>query len=221
MASALSREFLLLAACSIWPPSHRRKNAIRDAAAGSIDWALFLRIVRRHDVVGLVHDGLGRAQIAVPPDIARSLAEQADALVRENLALAAEAVRLQQLFAEANLPVAFIKGVSLAKLAYGDLGIRHSKDLDLLVAPESFPAAAVLVEHAGYRRVAPAAEISDARLRLLMGIRKDFTYVHEHSHSQVELHWRLFLNPYLMDESSLFVSSRVVPLSENRALRTL
>src|ERR1035437_5290562 len=146
MVLSSSQEFRLAAACSIWPPSYRRTEAIRAAAAGSIDWARFLRVVRRHGVVGLVHDGLSRAQIGVPPDIARQVAEHAAALVQENLALAAEALRLQQLFAEANLPVTFIKGVSLAKLAYGNLGVRHGKDLDLLVAPASLPAAVVVVE---------------------------------------------------------------------------
>ena len=138
MARLLSQEFLLGAACSIWPPTHRRTDAIRKAAAGSIDWDRFLRVVRRHRVVGLVHDGLSSAQINVPPDIARHISEEAMAMARENLAMAAEAARLQRVFAEADLPVAFIKGVSLAKLAYGNLSIRHGKDLDLLVAPESF-----------------------------------------------------------------------------------
>jgi hypothetical protein len=221
MAPVLSREFLLVAACSIWPPSQRRTDAIRKAAAGSIDWDRFLRVVRRHRVVGLVHDGLSRAQIGVPPDIARKIAEQAAATTRENLALAAEAVRLQSLFGEANLPIAFVKGVSLAKLAYGDLGLRHGKDLDLLVTPQSFPAAAVLVERAGYRRFDPPAEISDAQFRLLMPMRKDFRYVHEDSQRELELHWRLFLNPHFMNETSLLGSSRIVPLSGNIGVRTL
>ena len=39
--------------------------------------------------------------------------------------------------------------------------------------------------------------------------------------AELELHWRLFLNPHFMDETSLFVSSRVVPLSEKIGLRTL
>jgi hypothetical protein len=169
----------------------------------------------------LVHNGLGREQIGIPPDISRELAEQAAALLRKNLAMAADAVRLQSLFSEANLPVTFIKGVSLGKLAYGNLGLRHGKDLDLLGAPESFPAAAALVERAGYRRFAPAAETSDGQLRLLMPMRKDFGYVHEQSQRELELHWRLFLNPRFMDETSLMASSRLVPLSDTIGLRTL
>ena len=221
MASSTSREFLLAASCSIWPRSQRRIDAIRAAAAEPIDWDRFLRVVQRHRVVGLVHDGLTVAQIGATPGIISKIEEQAAALVRENLALAREAVRLQRLFSEANLPTVLIKGVSLGKLAYGNLGLRDGKDLDLLVAPESFPAAAALVECAGYRRFDPPAAITASQLRLLMPLRKDIGYVHDQNRHFLELHWRLFLNPHLMNETSLMSSSRVVPLSGTVGLRTL
>ena len=123
----------------MWPPSDRRTEAIRAAAAGPLDWARFLRVVRRHRVLGLVHDGLMRARPDVPPEVAREISAQAATLVRENLAMAAEAVRLQRLFDDAGLPVLFLKGASLAVLAYGNLGLRGGKDIDLLVSPETLP----------------------------------------------------------------------------------
>ena len=175
----------------------------------------------RHQVVGLVHDGLTRARPAVPPAIARAIGAQAAALVRQNLALAAEGVRLQHLFAEANVPVVFIKGAPLAMLAYGNLGLRQSKDLDLLVPAESVPAATALVERAGYRRFDPPAGISNAQLRLLVPMRRDFGYLHEASQVAIELHWRLFGNPHFMAETSFISSSRIVPLTGAIGMRTL
>src|SRR5262245_39002497 len=133
MTLSLSPEFLLAAACSRWPPSDRRSEAIREAASGPLDWHRFLRLAMRHRVVGLVHDSLTRARPAVPPGIAQAIGTQAAALVRENLAFAGEAVRLQRLSAEADLALVFFKGVSLAMLVYGSLGLRHSKDIDLLI----------------------------------------------------------------------------------------
>src|SRR5262245_56432474 len=113
-APFLSREFLLVSACAMWPPSGRRTEAIRFAAAGPLDWSSFLRVAMRHQVIGLVHNGLTLARRVVPPEIAREIGAQAATLARENLALAAEAVRLQRLFDDANLPVLFLKGSSLA-----------------------------------------------------------------------------------------------------------
>src|SRR5262245_54526423 len=133
MAPSLSREFLLAGACAMWPPSDRRIEAIRFAAAGPLDWYSFLRVARRHQVISLVHHGLTLARPDTPPKIAREIRAEAATLVRENLAMATEAVRLQRLFDDADLPVLFLKGASLAMLAYGNLGLRQGKDIDLLV----------------------------------------------------------------------------------------
>jgi hypothetical protein len=192
MTASLSREFLLMTACSIWPPSDRRTQAIRAAAAGPLDWNRFVRIVMRHRVVGLAHDGLTKAGIAVPAQIAEDLGNRAATLVRDALVLAAEAARLRSLFAEAGLPVLFVKGASLAILAYGNLGLRESKDLDLFVPPESLSGATALIEDAGYRRFEPPSTITPSQLKLLLPVRKDFGYVHYGRQQQVELHCDCF-----------------------------
>jgi hypothetical protein len=216
MAPSLSREFLLAAACTIWPPSDRRTEAIREAAAGPLDWDRFLRVVMRHRVVGLVHDGLTRTRPAVPP----AIAAQAAALVRQNLALALEGVRLQRLFADRDLPVVFIKGVSLAMLAYGNLGLRHGRDLDLVVHPESTLAAAALLESSGYRRSEPPASFNEAQVRMWLLRRKELTYIHEERRLVVELHSRLFDNPRLMAKMPVTGPLRIVAVTEELGLRT-
>jgi hypothetical protein len=220
MALSLPQEFLLAAACSGWPPSDRRSEAIREAARGQLDWDRFLRVAMRHRVAGLAHDGLTRARVAVPPEIAREIGLQAAALGWQNLAYAAEAVRLQRLFAEANLPVVFFKGVSLAMLAYGNLGLRHNRDIDLLIAPELLVAAMVLLERAGYRQFEPPATFSEAQLRMWQLRCKEVRYVHQENQLKVELHFRLFDNPRLMAEVPITGSLRIVPLSKEVGLCT-
>jgi hypothetical protein len=106
-------------------------------------------------------------------------------------------------------------------LAFGNLGLRAGQDIDLLITYETLPAATELMLRAGYRRFDPPSRISDAQLRLLMPLRKDLGFVHDATGLQVELHWRLFLNPYAMAEASLMSKSRVVPLSGTKGLRTL
>jgi hypothetical protein len=171
--------------------------------------------------VELVHDALTRAQLSGPSEIAREISAQAAAHVHDNLAMASEALRLQRLFDEANLSVMFVKGASLAVLAFGNLGLRGGQDIDLLVPREVLPAASALIVRAGYRRFDPPPELSDAQLRLLLPLRKDLSFVHPATGLRIELHWRLFLNPYAMAESSLQSMSRVVQLSGTKGLRTL
>jgi hypothetical protein len=221
MAFPMSPEFQLAAACAIWPPSERRNEAIQAAAAGPLDWARFVRVVRRHRVVGLVHDGLSCAQADIPQAVKREISAQTTALVRENLAMAAEAVRLQNLFEEANLPVLFLKGTSLAVLAFGNIGLSGSQDIDLLVPRKTLPGATALIARAGYRRYDPPSDISDARLKIVLALRKDLGFVHQDSGLPIELHWRLFLNPHAMPEDSTVAASRVVPLMRAAGLRTM
>ena len=221
MAPSLSPEFLLAASCSMWPPSDRRNEAIRSAAAAGVDWIRFLRVAARHRVFGLVHDGLMRARPDLPSKIGREISAQAATLVRENLAMAGEAVRLQRLFDNEEIAVLFLKGASLAVLAYGNLGLRSSKDIDLLVSPERLPAAIALIARAGYRRFDPPPDTSDRQFRLLLSLRKDLGFVHQETGLQLELHWRLFLNPYAMEEASVLAASQAVPLTATSGLRTL
>jgi hypothetical protein len=221
MPVSLSREFLLAAACSIWPPSTYREEAIRAAAAGPLDWERFIRVSNRQRVVGLVHDGLRRARPAIPPRVTSDLEKQAAALVRRNLALAAEAVRLQNLFTETRIPVLFIKGASLAMLAFDTLGLSGGEDIDLLVPRESLPAAIALVTRAGYQRFDPPPDLGDEQLRLLLQLRKDIAFIHGTTRVRIELHWRLFLNPHTMDETSTWHAARFVPLAGANGLRTL
>jgi hypothetical protein len=221
MAASRSPEFSLLAACCMWPASERRKSAICSAATDSIHWDRFLRLAIRHQVVGLAHEGLTAADIEVPPPVAQEIKKLAGQLSLQSLALSAEAARLQEAFGKAHVPILSVKGPSLAMLAYGNLALRESKDLDVLVPGSFLNQAAELMEHAGYRRVDPPSWLSDAQMAILLSVRKDFDYVNDSKGIHVELHWRLLSNPHLMNESTALSSARNVPLSGDIGLQTL
>ena len=221
MVYSLSPEFRLVAACAMWPASDRRIEAIRTAAGNRLDWARCVRVARRHQLIGLVNEGLTRAGQGVPLDITGEISVQAARLVRESLAIARESLRLQRLFGNAGVPVLFVKGTALAMLAFNNIGLRNGQDIDLLVNYDTLPAAVALILHAGYRRYDPPPEISDAQLRLLMPLRKDLAFVHQETGLRIELHWRLFLNPHAMAGTSVMGASRIVPVTGTAGLRTL
>jgi Uncharacterised nucleotidyltransferase len=221
MPPFFSPEFRLAAACAMWPPSDRRTEAIHAAAFGPLDWARVLHVATRHQVISLIHEGLTQAKPDVPLEISDEIGTQAAALVRENLAMARESMRLQRLFDEADLPVLFVKGPALAVLAFGKLGLRSGHDIDILVPYEALPAATAVISHAGYRRFDPPPNISDTQLRVVMRLRKDLGFVHQSTGLRIELHWRLFLNRHAMAERSFMAASRVVPLSGAAGVRTL
>ena len=221
MARSFPAEFQLAVACAMWPSTDRRTEAICAAASEPLDWPRFLRVAQRHWVVGLAHQGLTEARIAIPPEIRREISARAATLVRKNMAMAAEALRLQRLFDEAKLPVLFVKGSSLAMLVFGNLGLSGSQDIDLLVPREALPAAMELVARAGYLRCDPPPGISDTQLRQLLSLRRDLGFIHQTTGLPIELHWRLFGNPHAMVEDSIMAASREVLLTNTMGLRTL
>src|SRR5262249_10006938 len=120
-----------------------------------------------------------------------------------------------------DIPVAFIKGISLAKLAYGNLGLRHNRDIDLVVNFGMMPAAAELLERAGYRRSLPPAAFSETQLQMWLLRTKELAYTHDEKDFEVELHSRLFDNHRLMPELPPASSWRRVPLTKKSYLCTL
>jgi hypothetical protein len=218
---ALSPEFRLAAACAMWPPSDYRYEAIRVTATAVVDWPRFVRLTARHRIFGLVHDGLTRAHPDLPPQIARQIRVQAEEIVRQGLVMAAECLRLQHIFGQAGVPILFLKGAPLAILAFGNLGLRSSQDIDVLVSPDALPAAIALLTGAGYRRYNPPPDIGEDILRRLMPLRKDFGFAHPSTGTAIELHWRLFLNPHAIVGDPILESSRTVRLSRSEVLRTL
>lgn len=217
----LKQEFLLAAACSRWPPSDSRNAAIELAAAAPIDWNRFVRVATRQRVMGLVHDGLKRARVAVPAPVARAIAEAASAQQRQNLQFAGEVVRIHRAFDERNVDVTFFKGVPAAIDVYDNIAIRHSKDLDILVSRHQVARAESILETLGYRRIAPPAAMSAARVRTLVSMGKDFVYAHKGNPSlEIELHWRLFNNAEFLSALANAGSRRSFPALDNVCLKT-
>jgi Uncharacterised nucleotidyltransferase len=212
--------FALAAACAIWPNSERRIAAVRAAADAIDDWDRFLRVVARHRIQGLAHDGIVAAGVAAPPRIRESLRANAQSLARQSVAMAVEAVRLRCGFDKAGIPVAFVKGTTLAMLAYGSLGLRHSKDIDLLVPEECATEAVGTLERSGYVRIAPPAGASDGQLRLWRRYCKTFVFANRQTGAQIELHWRLSDNP-LLAPAPAPRTWREVPVSSSASLPTL
>jgi hypothetical protein len=194
----LSNEFLLTAACCRWPPSPDREEAVRSAALRPIDWARFMRIVRRQRVEGLVSDALEQAGVPVPGDTASDLHREAHGIARQNLAFAAESLRIQRLFEKASLGFLFVKGATLDMLAYGSLGLKKARDIDLVIAPEAVERACALLAEAGYLRTVPGPEVSPDQFPVWLKLCKETNWKHAKSGIILELHNGLVDNPILL-----------------------
>ncbi|MDZ4363866.1 nucleotidyltransferase family protein [Brevundimonas sp.] len=217
--TAISAELALAAACCRRAASAQRDAAVISAADAGIDWSRFARVLARHRITALALDGLRQAGVAPPEPVANRLKSIAIRETHRSLAMAAETAQLQKACDAAGLPCAFVKGATLAALAYGDAGIKKSHDIDLLTTPQAAVAVRALLEGRGYRMTLPA-DLDAERFRVLIDHHKEAAFVHGVTGHMVDLHWRLLDQAWVLPGVDVADAVRTVGLG-GVAVRTL
>lgn len=182
-------ELMLAAACCRWPHGPARVEAIRNAAAADLDWSRFRAVVVRNRIGMLAHCGLTQAGITPPHEVAHQLSERAALAARHGLATARESLRLQREFEAAGLPSLILKGAPLSILAYGDLGIKESLDIDLLISCDHALPAITLLRALGYED--RLLHLDRGQLDGYIRHAKEAPFIDRKSGLVVDLHWRL------------------------------
>ena len=154
LGSRKTTEFRLLVECCRPSFSGANEGKIRQLARRA-DWPRFLQLCRRHRVQGLAHRAIRELALGLPSDVTASLSQDAAAIAEHNLRAARLSALLLDAFTTAAIPVMFVKGLTLSKLAYGDPFVKMSQDLDLLVPPGSIAGAGAVLEQLGFRLVEP------------------------------------------------------------------
>ena len=184
---------------------------------GSIDWERFLALARRHRVQGLCWRGIERLQLSPPQDVAAAFQPERRAIAAEGLRALAVSRELLFTFSEAGVPLLFLKGLTVGRLAYGDPFLKMGWDIDILVSPADLPAAALLLTRLGYQ---PATPPNVHAIREWHRNAKESVWIKNGS-PPVELHTRLVDNPELLDRLDPFAAPRTVEVVPGVRLATL
>jgi hypothetical protein len=145
----LPREFALAVACCRWAYSGEGADPIGELA-GIVDWGAFLATCRRHRVQGLAWHALSKLDVGLPAPVQVALAGEARAIADQGLRAANESGRLALAFAGAKIPLLFLKGLTVGKLAYANPFVKMGWDIDLLIAPHDLSRAAAVLGELGY-----------------------------------------------------------------------
>jgi hypothetical protein len=214
-------EFRLASACCRRPLSEAGNAAIRAAAARVGDWSHFASLVKRQRVAGLAHEALATAGIDLPSPFAAELAALAARMVRRNLVVAGETVRLCRTLAAAGIPVLVLKGIALAQLVYGAIETKQTRDIDLLVPPDRAEAALRILEKEGYALFSPAAQLNDTQRRALIRHAREIELARNDIGLRLELQWRVADNALLLDGIGAHSPAQTVTLAGGGSVRTL
>ena len=186
-------------------------NRTAELAKGA-DWEQFLKLARYHRV-----EGLAARAVAPMPGRVRDLLKHAAAdIAARNLRSAAESKRLSDALTTANIPLLFVKGLTLGVLAYGDPSAKAAIDIDLLVAPTDIARAAQALIECGWKPVLPTKRVADWHR-----VHKESVWRSPVAGLQADLHSRLADNPRLIPEIGIESAKQRVQIAPGIALPTL
>jgi hypothetical protein len=212
----LAPEFALLARCCRWNFAKASEDSLPEVPPG-LDWNRLVHLARRHRIQGLAWNALAKQAGPLPDEVKEGLSSDARSIAATNLGIAAECRELQGAFDRANLPLLFVKGLTVGALAYRAPLLKMGWDIDLLIDPHDLAAATKLLTERGYSLLLPPslADLSSWHQRS-----KESVW-HRDGSLHIELHTRLTDNPRLNPTIDVHSPRRRVEVSPAVSLPTL
>lgn len=208
-------EFSLLLSCCAWNFAGSRDD--RPELPGDLGWPDFVKLARFHRVQGLAWNALAPSAASLPPYVAETLSADARSIAATNLAISRECVELTDAFARSALPLLFVKGLTVAALAYRSPMLKMGWDIDLLIDPVDLERAAEVLAARGFSLNLPSSlaelEAWHSRSKESVWNRSDGLHV--------ELHTRLADNHALIPSFSVRSPSQQVEIAPGARLFTL
>lgn len=128
MATEPERSFLL-AACA----SSHRKERLQALLQSPLRWDLLLDLADRHGVEPILYQALLNCKDALPSEHLGLLTQRHQTNVHKTLMLSRELIRIVGELSEHRIEAMPYKGLPLAEVVYGDIALRQSGDIDLLL----------------------------------------------------------------------------------------
>ena len=179
-------------------------DRVRSLAEQAIDWQHVVQIVSHHKVIPLFLRNFETfAGDSMPEQTAAVLRAENVANTQISERRSNHLVTLNRLFREQQIDLRILKGVPLAITAFQDPTLRDGGDIDLLIAEKHIFKAGEILRTLGYARFEPRARLTPRRLQSYLAHQKDFSYEHPSAGVVIDLHWRLFRNPFLPSNGGL------------------
>jgi len=155
-----------------------------EAQSSTLDWARVAQQAKFHRVHPLVHHTLQQLEcVSLPAKIRAWFEETSRAAVAWNRFGLDELDAILRLLERSGLQALVFKGPVFSHLAYGDAGLRHSVDLDVLIQPEHMSTVDEMLRDEEYRRLNPDSSPLRRRIR--------FFFQKEHHYARGELVFNL------------------------------
>lgn len=158
----------------------------------NIDWNKFLELAIHHRVYSFIYPKLKKIdKKLIPAYVMETLQRDFKINTFQMLHLSGEMEQISRLLIKNEIRPLFLKGPVLAHDLYGDISLRTSSDLDLLIALHDLDRAEELLLKLGY--------VKDDYILTVLNDWKwrhhHLTYIHPQKNIKLEIHWRLNPGP--------------------------
>ena len=151
----------------------------------NIDWNQFLELVRHHRVYPQLYADMKTSQL-IPADVLQVLHRDFVQNTFQMLRLSGEMERVCKTLQEYGILPLVLKGPVLAQDLYGDLSLRTSKDLDILIPMADVESAENMLLQLGYESDNNVPRVFNWKWKV-----HHISFTHPKTRIQVEIHWRL------------------------------
>jgi hypothetical protein len=159
----------------------------------NINWDTFLQLAKHHRVFPVIYIKMKNSiyENYIPISVHQNLFKEYQKNIFRMLLFSGETENLSKLFADNKIRSLFLKGPVLAADLYGDISLRTSADLDILIPIEKLNYAEDILLNQGY--------IKDDYILTVLNDWKwrhhHITFFHPDKNIKVEIHWRLNPGP--------------------------
>ncbi len=145
-------EIQLLLASSRNDNNPDRAQEIRSLCSKRIDWTRVIQKALEHGVLPLVYRSLCViCPEEVPEPVLTKLRNHYQVNARQSFLFSRELIRILTIFNNNGINAIPFKGPVLAEIVYGDLALRQTSDLDIMIMKKDVPIAIDLLKLHGYR----------------------------------------------------------------------
>jgi len=208
--AALNSEWsILLAACSAVSPREKRSRLL-PLLHQPVRWRELFALADQHGCQPLLHQSLLEIEQAVPQQELLSLKQSYQANLHKALLLSRELICLVERLSALGIAVMPYKGPALAEIAYGDIALRQSGDIDLLIRPADLPRIRDAVRDLGYT---PHQLLSEPEERAYLKSGYECPFDGTAGRNLLELQWGILPRFYAIDFDMGSLFDRAVNIS--------
>ena len=149
-SAPLQTEWSLLRAACAELPAEEKTARIRRLLDSQVHWNALLSLAEHHGVAPLFAQSLLSFADRIPAEALITLKQGYQANLHKALRLSSEFVRIADRLSQAGIEFIPYKGLALAETVYGDIALRQSGDIDLLIHATDLKRVREAVKELGY-----------------------------------------------------------------------